>query len=92
MICIVRPHSNPRAKSEIIVLDRATPSFLDWLTSEQRTQSARQMTSLQVRGGESRKSEVGSRKSEALGSASSQPVPAALRWLRPKTPVSVSRP
>jgi thioredoxin len=88
VICIVRPHSDPRAKSEIIVLDRATPSFLDWLANEQRTQSGRQMTSLQVRGeGGSRKSEVGG--AAEAGSASEQP--ASLRWLRPRTQVLGSR-
>ena len=46
VICIVRPLSDPRAKSEIIVLDRASPGFLEQLTSEQRVQDSRRLTSL----------------------------------------------
>lgn len=49
VICIVRPLSDPRAKSEIIVLDRASPEFLEQLTSEQRVQDARHLTSLRQR-------------------------------------------
>ncbi len=45
VICIVRPLTDPRAKSEIIVLDRASPEFLQQLTSEQRTQNSRYLTS-----------------------------------------------
>jgi thiol-disulfide isomerase/thioredoxin len=45
VICIVRPLSDPRAKSEIIVLDRASPEFLEQLTAEERTQNARHLTS-----------------------------------------------
>lgn len=46
VICIVRPLSDPRAKSEIIVLDRASPAFLEQLTSEQGAQNARHLTSM----------------------------------------------
>jgi len=45
VICIVRPLSDPRAKSEIIVLDRASPEFLQQLTAEERIQQARHLTS-----------------------------------------------
>ena len=45
VICIVRPLSDPRAKSEIIVLDRASPEFLQQLTAEQRVQHGRHLTS-----------------------------------------------
>ena len=45
VICIVRPLSDPRAKSEIIVLDRASPQFLEQLTAEQNVQQARHLTS-----------------------------------------------
>lgn len=45
VICIVRPLSDPRAKSEIIVLDRASPEFLEQLTAEQSVQQARHLTS-----------------------------------------------
>jgi hypothetical protein len=82
VICIVRPHADPRAKSEIIVLDRATPRFLDWLATEQRTQSARQMTSLEVPAAAVRDREPGIRKT---AEASDLPAATALRWVRPKT-------
>jgi hypothetical protein len=49
VICIVRPLSDPRAKSEIIVLDRASPEFLQQLTAEERTQNARHLTSARQR-------------------------------------------
>ncbi|HVX62108.1 MAG TPA: thioredoxin domain-containing protein [Pirellulales bacterium] len=55
VICIVRPLSDPRAKSEIIVLDRASPAFLEQLTSEQQVQDARHLTSLRQRPTEGRK-------------------------------------
>jgi len=49
VICIVRPLDDPRAKSEIIVLDRASPEFLQQLTAEERTQNARHLTSARQR-------------------------------------------
>ena len=48
VICIVRPLANPNAKSEIIVLDKASPAFLDQLGIEQHSQSARRLTSMEV--------------------------------------------
>ena len=48
VICIVRPLSDPRAKSEIIVLDRASPRFLRELASEQSVQQGRQLTTMQT--------------------------------------------
>jgi thiol-disulfide isomerase/thioredoxin len=48
VICIVRPLSDPNAKSEIIVLDKASRAFLDQLGAEQRAQPLRQLTSLEV--------------------------------------------
>lgn len=45
VICIVRSLADPRAKSEIIVLDRASPDFLDQLSSQVRVQQARHLTS-----------------------------------------------
>jgi thiol-disulfide isomerase/thioredoxin len=86
VICIVRPHADPRAKSEIIVLDRATPGFLDWLATEQRTQSSRQMTSLhRPDGSGDRESGIGNREELASGAKTASATPTALRWLRPKT-------
>jgi thiol-disulfide isomerase/thioredoxin len=49
VICIVRPLADPRAKSEIIVLDRASPEFLRQLSDERRVNSARHVTSDRVR-------------------------------------------
>jgi S1-C subfamily serine protease len=49
VICIVRPLSDPHARSEIIVLDRASPEFLQKLAAERRCQTeTRQLTSLEV--------------------------------------------
>ncbi|HEX7379869.1 MAG TPA: thioredoxin domain-containing protein [Pirellulales bacterium] len=44
VICIVRSLSDPRAKSEIIVLDRASPDFVKQLASEQKVQDLRHLT------------------------------------------------
>jgi len=46
VICIIRPLADPRAKSEIIVLDKASPAFLDQLADERCVQDARHLTSL----------------------------------------------
>ncbi|HEX3997187.1 MAG TPA: trypsin-like peptidase domain-containing protein [Pirellulales bacterium] len=53
VICIVRPLSDPHARSEIIVLDKASPEFLQKLADERRSQveALRQLTSLQVPAG-----------------------------------------
>lgn len=48
VICIVRSVNDPKAKSEIIVLDRASAAFLDLLAAERNTQDARHLTSLEV--------------------------------------------
>ncbi len=48
VICIVRPLNDPQAKSEVIILDRATPAFLRQLSAERSTQDARHLTSLEV--------------------------------------------
>jgi thiol-disulfide isomerase/thioredoxin len=45
VICIVRSLTDPRAKSEIIVLDRASPEFVKQLASERETQGSRHLTS-----------------------------------------------
>jgi thiol-disulfide isomerase/thioredoxin len=42
VICIVRPRGNPRTESEIIVLDHASPGFLEQLTAEQQQMAQRQ--------------------------------------------------
>ena len=50
VICIVRPLSDPHARSEIIVLDKASPEFLQKLADERRheIEDARHLTSLDV--------------------------------------------
>jgi hypothetical protein len=45
VICVIRPLDDPRAKSEIIVLDNASPAFLEQLASERNVQDARHLTS-----------------------------------------------
>jgi hypothetical protein len=45
VICIVRSLTDPRAKSEIIVLDRASPEFVKQLASERHNQQSRHLTS-----------------------------------------------
>jgi hypothetical protein len=44
VICIVRSLRDPRAKSNVIVLDRASPDFLAKLTAEKSVQENRQLT------------------------------------------------
>ncbi len=46
VICIVRSLTNPQAKSEVIVLDRASPAFLQQLSADSAAQDARHLTSL----------------------------------------------
>jgi thiol-disulfide isomerase/thioredoxin len=46
VICIVRSLSNPQAKSEVIMLDRASPAFLQQLSSDRQAQDARHLTSM----------------------------------------------
>ncbi|HUT92213.1 MAG TPA: trypsin-like peptidase domain-containing protein [Thermoguttaceae bacterium] len=50
VICVVRSRSDPRAPSEIIVLDRVSPAFLEQLAAQSRTQrqTTRHLTSLEV--------------------------------------------
>ena len=45
VICIVRSLADPRAKSEIIVLDKASPAFLEQLAADQQRQVSRNLTS-----------------------------------------------
>ena len=47
VICIVRP-SSPGAKSEIIVLDKASQAFLNQLSGEQQPRPSRRLTSLDI--------------------------------------------
>ena len=45
VICIVRSLADPRAKSEIIVLDKASPAFLEQLAADHERQVSRTLTS-----------------------------------------------
>ena len=48
VVCIIRPRNKPGAKSEVIMLDRASPEFLERLAAERRRQDGRHETSLEV--------------------------------------------
>jgi S1-C subfamily serine protease len=48
VICIVRSLDDPRGRSEIIVLDRASPDFLDMLVSQRKVQDGRTLTDMTV--------------------------------------------
>jgi thiol-disulfide isomerase/thioredoxin len=45
VVCIVRPLSDPRAKSKVVVIDRASPEFLQQLAADRRRQDSRHVTS-----------------------------------------------
>lgn len=49
VICIVRSLDDPRAKTEVIVLDKASPQFLERLTAERYAQNQRPVTTLAQR-------------------------------------------
>lgn len=48
VICVIRSRSDPRAPSEVIVLDKVSPAFLEQLVAEARPQDARHLTSLEI--------------------------------------------
>ena len=48
VICIVRPRGNTNAKSEVIVLDRASTAFMERLETEREVQQSRRFTSHEV--------------------------------------------
>ncbi len=78
VICVIRSLSDPKAKSEIIVLDKASPAFLSQLAGERRIQESRHLTSLDV-----------PRRSNTTGAAPAQPTaseaPGGLRWVSPSS-------
>jgi S1-C subfamily serine protease len=47
VVCIIRPKGNPNAKSEIIVLDRASPEFIRELTGGREPRGHQRLTSLE---------------------------------------------
>ena len=48
VVCIVRPLADSRAKSRVVVLDRASPEFLAHLADAQRRQESRTATAYEV--------------------------------------------
>jgi len=48
VVCIVRSRNNPQTKSEVIMIDKASPEFIEQLAAEAQTQEGRQLTSLEV--------------------------------------------
>lgn len=49
VVCVIRSLDEPNSKSEIIILDSASPEFLEKLAGERQAQDARHLTSLNVR-------------------------------------------
>jgi hypothetical protein len=47
-VCVIRPRNNPQARSEVIMLDKASPEFLRQLTVEVRSKDVKHLTSLDV--------------------------------------------
>ena len=47
VVCIVRPLADPRAKSKVVVIDRASPEFLQQLAADRRRQDSRTLTSFE---------------------------------------------
>lgn len=48
VVCIVRPLADPRAKSKVVVIDRASPEFLQQLAADRRRQDSRTLTSFEA--------------------------------------------
>jgi len=48
VVCIIRPRGDPNAKSEVIMLDRASPEFLKQLANQKRSQGGPRLTSLEL--------------------------------------------
>jgi len=51
VIVIIRPRQNPQGKSEVLMLDRASPALMERLATE-RTKDPRQLTSLNIPAGQ----------------------------------------
>ncbi|MGW8257376.1 MAG: trypsin-like peptidase domain-containing protein [Thermoguttaceae bacterium] len=48
VICVVRPRNNPQAKSQVIMIDKASPEFIAQLAAEAKSKEGRQLTSLEL--------------------------------------------
>jgi thioredoxin len=79
VICVIRSLEDPRAKSQIIVLDRASPAFLQQLALEQERQGARRLTSL---AGATSSSESRGKQPDDENAFVARPA-ATLNWLKP---------
>jgi hypothetical protein len=51
VVCVIRSLSDPTAPSEILVLDRVSPAFLEQLAAEANPDDPRRLTSLEVADG-----------------------------------------
>jgi thiol-disulfide isomerase/thioredoxin len=76
VICIVRSLDDPRAKSEVIMLDHASADFLKQLSADRRAQEARHLTSHAV-GAKRASSAVGP---DAVRWSSSSTAPTHRTW------------
>ena len=54
VICVIRSRSNPSSPSEILVLDHASPAFLNQLAAESRGLSTQQVSVLEAVGGQAK--------------------------------------
>jgi thiol-disulfide isomerase/thioredoxin len=48
VVCVIRSRRDPQCKSEVIMLDKASPEFLQQLAGESQSQKLRQETSLET--------------------------------------------
>jgi thiol-disulfide isomerase/thioredoxin len=48
VVCVIRSRRDPQAKSEVIMLDKASPEFIEQLAAESKYQEGRQETSLET--------------------------------------------
>jgi thiol-disulfide isomerase/thioredoxin len=48
VVCVIRSRRDPQSKSEVIMLDKASPAFIQQLAAESQLQEGRQETSLEV--------------------------------------------
>ena len=48
VVCVIRSRRDPQTKSEVIMLDKASPEFIQQLAAETKTKDGRQETSLEL--------------------------------------------
>ncbi len=94
VICIVRSLNDPQAKSEIIVLDRASTMFLNQLSAERSVQDARHLTSLRQPARQQQQPSQQQQKppqNQKPGWTMPTTVPAANATIAPSNPAPASR-